>query len=162
MAWKILVSFLEFGYDSFQSWDCQDLWSIHRDCDHHQDKTLQTCGAAKKQRSVLWHKFLAKSLPWHGNIAIGPIRWYTLIDTIKSLNLSDGSILCDLGTGSGCIGISLAMLNIYFLFVIFNSYLRNTIILSCNNLLIYDLQMVSLHLSKLVIEGNSSFIKTLN
>ena len=38
-----------------------------------------------------------------------------LIDTIKELNLSDGSILCDLGTGSGCIGISLAMLNESFI-----------------------------------------------
>ena len=38
-----------------------------------------------------------------------------LVDTIKSLNLSDGSILCDLGTGSGCIGISLAMLNESFI-----------------------------------------------
>ena len=34
-----------------------------------------------------------------------------LIDAIKSLNLSDNSILCDVGTGSGCIGISLATLN---------------------------------------------------
>ena len=38
-----------------------------------------------------------------------------LVDTIKSLILSDGSILCDLGTGSGCIGISLAMLNESFI-----------------------------------------------
>ena len=38
-----------------------------------------------------------------------------LIDILKSLNLADGSILCDLGTGSGCIGISLAMLNENFI-----------------------------------------------
>ena len=38
-----------------------------------------------------------------------------LIDIIKSLNLSNDSVLCDLGTGSGCIGISLAMLNKSFI-----------------------------------------------
>ena len=44
-------------------------------------------------------------------VLIPRVETEVLIDTIKSLNLSDGSILCDLGTGSGCIGISLAMLN---------------------------------------------------
>ena len=38
-----------------------------------------------------------------------------LIDIVKSLNLPDDSIFCDVGTGSGCIGISLAMLNKSFI-----------------------------------------------
>ena len=48
-------------------------------------------------------------------VLIPRVETEVLIDTIKSLNLSDGSILCDLGTGSGCIGISLAMLNKSFI-----------------------------------------------
>ena len=48
-------------------------------------------------------------------VLIPRVETEVLIDTIKSLNLSDGSILCDLGTGAGCIGISLAMLNKSFI-----------------------------------------------
>ena len=38
-----------------------------------------------------------------------------LIDVVKNLNLPDNSILCDIGTGSGCIGITLALMNKSFI-----------------------------------------------
>ncbi len=38
-----------------------------------------------------------------------------LIDVVKNLDLPDNSILCDIGTGSGCIGITLALMNKSFI-----------------------------------------------
>ena len=49
------------------------------------------------------------------SVLIPRLETEVLIDIVKSLNLSDDSIFCDVGTGSGCIGISLAMLNKSFI-----------------------------------------------
>lgn len=56
-------------------------------------------------------EFYGKNFFVDESVLIPRAETEVLIDIVQNLNLSADSVLCDLGTGSGCIGISLAMLN---------------------------------------------------
>ena len=60
-------------------------------------------------------EFYGRKFSVNQSVLIPRIETEILIDVVKSLSLPDGSILCDIGTGSGCIGITLAHINKSFI-----------------------------------------------